>query len=144
MRHEGQTGWNDDGLRPRVLLETTDGAINWAAARALHRHGYAVATCRGPNALGRRGCPLVHTGRCELMEQADVVVHALDPDDPEHAEVLEATKVRHPETPLVVEMTRRQAEEHAELLHGCRHLRYPMTRQSLLRSVAQVLGTDTR
>lgn len=62
----------------RILVEHADGAARWALTGALERAGFEVAVCSGPDELPDHRCPLVETGRCDLVEGADVVVTGLE------------------------------------------------------------------
>jgi len=136
----GAPGGRDD--RVRVLVEHEDGAVQCAAERILREAGYDTATCGGPTTFRRARCPVVTTGRCPLADDADVIVHALNPDRPRNADVLNALRARYPEVPIVVEVPDPALGHLADLLAGCHTLRFPMTRQSLLQAVEEVLGDD--
>jgi hypothetical protein len=77
-RREPQTieagTWGERRGRPRVLVENPDAAQLWAYAETLREDGYDVATCPGEHPDGSDRCPLIETGRCTLVEGADVVV----------------------------------------------------------------------
>lgn len=135
----GTAEWRQAG-RPRVLVEHEDGAVQAGAERILREGGYDVATCGGPTTFRRARCPVVTTGRCALAEEADVIVHALNPDHPLNASVLQALKDRYPETPIVVEVPGPAVERHTDLLASCSVLPFPMTRESLLDAVEAALG----
>jgi hypothetical protein len=76
-----------DEPRTRVLLEVKDPAEADSYWRFLGRHGYDVSWCPGPTATST--CVLVEEGHCPLVEQADVVLTALKPDDVHARPVLE-------------------------------------------------------
>jgi len=128
-------GWTESTSKPRVLVEHEDGAVRSVAEKILREAGYDVAVCGGPTTFRRARCPVVTTGRCALAEGSDVIVHALNPDRPLNASVLQALKDRYPETPVVVEIPEPALRVHADLLAGCHALRFPMTRRSLLAAV---------
>jgi CheY-like chemotaxis protein len=127
--------WPGDTSGPRVLLECEDASIQDGAERALRELGYAVAVCGGPATRNAGRCPLVAEGRCGLVEDADVVVHALDPDRDEHCEVLSAIRQHRPDTPVVVEVSSVAGTQDPAALAARHHVRYPMTRESLLAAV---------
>lgn len=77
----------DGEPRTRVLLEVKDPAEADSYWRFLGRHGYDVSWCPGPTASST--CVLVEDGHCPLVEQADVVLTALKPDDVHARPVLE-------------------------------------------------------
>ena len=76
-----------DASRPRVLVEVKDPAEADSYWRFLGRHGYDVSWCPGPSATS--SCVLVEEGHCPLVEQADIVLTALNPDDVHAKPVLE-------------------------------------------------------
>lgn len=73
--------------RPRVLVEVRDPAEAMSYWRLLGDNGYEVSWCPGPSAAS--SCVLVEEGHCPLVERADTVITALDPDDPLVRPVLE-------------------------------------------------------
>jgi hypothetical protein len=64
------------GMRPRVLVESSDAAEQWAMEEALRGAGYEVAVCDGPSVYGAPW-PLVRQGECALAAGADVIVNGL-------------------------------------------------------------------
>lgn len=129
--------------RTRVLVENHDFGNGFAIERALEDEGFEVSICGGPDALPKHRCPLVANGACGLVDGADVVVHSLNPDRPEHRSVLQSLRTLHPSTPLVVEVPVPSQERHAELLEGCTVLSVPATRETLLDAVrAATAGGD--
>lgn len=127
----------------RVLLECDDTTVQDGVERVLRESGYAVAVCCGPATRIAGRCPLVHEGRCGLVEEADVVVHALDPSRSEHREVLAAIEHERPRTPVVVEVTDGGDRREAELLAPTYRVRYPMSRETLLSAVDAALADAT-
>jgi hypothetical protein len=122
------------------VVENADFGVGYAVERVLEEAGYEVAVCGGPDHLNRRACPLVFSESCDLVSGADLVVHSLNPDRPEHAEVLRALRAKHPETPVVVEVPGPTAARHEGLLDGCTVVPYPVTRESLIDAVAGALA----
>jgi hypothetical protein len=137
---ERQPSWGVRDERPRVVVENPDFGVGFAVERVLENAGYEVAVCGGPDGLVGQECPLVFTGECELVSGADVVVHSLNPDRREHAEVLRALRARHPGTPVVVEVPGPSAARHPGLLDGCVVVPFPATRDSLVGAVAEALA----
>jgi hypothetical protein len=124
----------------RVLIEEPDGAEGFAYWHLLTDNGYSVQWCPGPqNRLGRR-CPLVSCGQCELVERADVVVSSLGIDNEPSRKVLEALREVHPETPVIVEASRREFARWAPLFEKNSVLRSPVTAAVLLDSVEDALA----
>lgn len=68
--------WPGRSGKARVVVENPDRSELWGYAEALREAGYDVATCSGPGGVehARSLCPLVETGRCTLVDGADVVV----------------------------------------------------------------------
>jgi L-amino acid N-acyltransferase YncA len=93
---DGVPGWGRRGTRPRVLVE----AASWwdpPQAAALREAGYDVRQCRGPGVRGAPPCPLLTTGSCPLVEQADVVLCLLADADARCRAVREDHRRRRPE-----------------------------------------------
>jgi hypothetical protein len=127
--------WPQDASGPRALVECEDATIQDGLTRVLRENGYAVAVCGGPEARASRGCPLVDEGACGLVEGADVVVHALDPNDAASCAILSSIRERAPETPIVVEVGPGAAGRPDDVVDGCAQVAYPMTGQALLDAV---------
>jgi hypothetical protein len=68
--------WADHD-RPRILLESPDGAEAYAVWKLLHRRGYGFSWCPGPRDDAEE-CALARTGQCPLVDTADAVVSTLD------------------------------------------------------------------
>lgn len=132
--------WKGPG-GPRVLVENPDLGVGYSFERLLIEQGYGVAVCEGPDCWKARRCPLVATGECDLAANADVIVHSLNPNRPEHAEVLQALRSRYPTAPVVTEIAEPAMAHHRELLRGCSVLRFPATRTSLTRAVHAAAAT---
>ena len=123
-----------------MLIEEPDGAQAFAYWQLLTDNGYSVDWCPGPqDPLGGK-CPLVSCGRCELVERADVVVSSLGIDDGPSRKVLEALSDVHPETPVIVEASRREFTRWATLVEKNSVLRAPVTAPVLLDSVEDALA----
>ena len=135
-----QPTWGERGARPRIVVENPDFGIGFAVERVLETAGYEVAVCGGPDGLARHECPLVFAGECDLVSGADLVVHSLNPDREEHAEVLRALRAKHPNTPIVVEVPGPSAARHPGLLDGCVVVPFPATRESLVDAVGEALA----
>jgi len=124
--------WPENADGPRALVECEDAVVQDGLARVLRESGYAVATCGGPQTRASHTCPLVTEGHCGLVEDADVVVHALDAADADDRTILYAIRERVPETPVVVEVPLSATGRDDALLAGYETVRYPVTRQALL------------
>jgi ribosome-associated translation inhibitor RaiA len=134
--------WKGPG-GPRVLVENPDFGIGYSAQQVLMDEGYDVAVCEGPDRAQARHCALVATGECDLAANADVVVHSLDLDRSDHAEVLRELRRRFPDTPIVVEVRTSSIVRHQELLNGCSILRFPATRATLTKAVEAAVASRT-
>jgi len=126
--------------RPRVLVEESEVAKAYATWRLLDNNGCEASWCRGPRALGTRPCPLVVSGRCELVERADVVVSSLGLDRDSSRMVVAALMRLHPETPVVVQASRQMLARWAPMFqaHGG-PMPIPANRRTLLASVQSAL-----
>ena len=127
--------------RPRVLVEAADGAEAFARVQVLEKHGYDAAWCPGPPEAVASRCPLVAGDECPLAGWADLVVTSLGLDHPAGREVLEALRRHHPELPVVVEATQRDAADWAFLVDGHRVLSSPPTAEALIGAVAAELDS---
>lgn len=145
MRTKDAVGgpWKGPG-RHRVLIENSDFGTGYSVGRLLMEEGYAVAVCEGPDCRQARRCPLVATGECDLAAKADVIVHSLDLNRPDHAEVLRALRGRYPAARIVVEIPEPSVARHRELLEGCSVLHSPATRTSLTHAVGTAVATLSR
>ncbi len=76
---------------------------------------------------------MVLSGQCGLVEDAHVVVHALDPGGSSHRDVLAALLQSGSDTPIVLEADLASGESSTAV----RRVRFPMTRQALLAAVQQ-------
>ncbi len=124
----------------RVLIEGADGADAFSYWQLLTDNGYEAQWCPGPGGHVGGRCPLLATGHCELVENADVVVSALGIDNEPCRKIVGAIKSEYPETPLVVQASRREFTRWAELIEGSRVLPTPVTGRALLGSVEGVLA----
>ncbi len=115
--------WSSPGLagwRPRLLIEDGRPAAGVSDFSLFRDAGFDVAFCSGPE--GARGdCPLLHGGRCMLVDGADVVLHGLDPG----LGVAAAIRDQRPELPVVVEQPRERDGTAEPLPAGCVPLGYP-------------------
>ncbi|HXZ62034.1 MAG TPA: hypothetical protein VEG62_04770 [Acidimicrobiales bacterium] len=92
----------DDRATPRVLIESADGAEAHAAWRLLQREGYRTMWCPGPRSGPGAQCVLSQSGQCPLVDEADVVVSALDVRDPACACVVRDLDAVAKDKPVVV------------------------------------------
>jgi len=122
---------------PTVLVEIVGPQIAAAVAGVLRDEGYQAAVCGGPGALPTGRCPLVEGRGCPLVEQADVVVHALGLSDPEGRAVLEAHRRSAPGHPIVVVtgLSGPSYTEHGAHPRGATVIDGALTRERLLDAV---------
>lgn len=131
-------------VRPRVVVEHEDPVWRWAAAGVLEQAGYQVLGCGGPHELADGKCPMVTTGRCALIEGADVVVNGLGIREPVHQDVLGAVQGSS-SVPVLVELPSPQRERLAADFPGCQRIPFPVRPQDLVTAVgAAVEGSATR
>jgi hypothetical protein len=119
----------------RVLVECDEPTIQDGMERVLRERGYAVAVCAGPTSRNSGRCPLVVEGHCGLVEDAHVVLHALDPADSANRDVLAALVGSCPGTPIVIELSD-ATDDMIDLGSGeVRQVRFPMDRATLVDAV---------
>jgi len=141
MRSDTERGWPGRmDWRARVLVENADRSVGYATQKLLIDEAFDVQYCGGPDLLRRQRCPLVTEGRCALVDGADVVVHSLNLDRPDHAAVLRRMRELHPDTPVVVEVPTPVLEKHADLLDGFTIVPMPATRVALTDAVRHALS----
>ncbi|MHB1444591.1 MAG: hypothetical protein ACYCZV_02880 [Acidimicrobiales bacterium] len=80
------------------------------------------------------------TGRCSLVEHADVVVSSLQWDQEACREVLEALGCQSPGTPVIVEVLGPSISRMAPLLEGKRVLSTPVLGGMLLAALDESVG----
>jgi hypothetical protein len=126
--------WESRAGRERVLVENPDGAQLWAYAETLREAGYDVATCTGEHPDGEGRCPLIETGRCGLVEGADVVVSTCSM---QRGDRLLAVLGSTGSTPVVFEAPQPDFERYAHLAEDATLIPAPVTERALLDAVAE-------
>ncbi len=127
--------------RPRVLIQEPDVVEAYASWRHLEENGYEVAWCPGPAGSRGRLCPLVTSGQCDLVLNADVVVTSLALDSKCSWDVVAAHRYLHPETPFIIEAPAEVLTLFAPLFEGeWGATRMPVTNRALLDAVEFALG----
>jgi hypothetical protein len=117
-----------------VLIEATNWSARQAMAQTLAQAGFRPIACPGPVGSDTR-CTLAAGAGCPAAEQADVVVHALQPGDPRNREVLAALRRRLPGTPVIVEVPEPVARSRPEAYEGCVVIPAPMSAAVLVEAV---------
>lgn len=123
------------GERLRVLVETSDPALLISDFRFLVDDSFDVAICAGPGPDASR-CPLLRGEACDLVAEADVVLHALDPG----LHVPSAIKTVRPDLPVLVERPRQRAGPQTLVPEGCVPLDMPCSVGGQLEAVHRALG----
>lgn len=81
---------------PYLLVESDDPALAVSDFTAFLEAGFNAAFCAGP--ASGRPCPLLDGRQCELIDEADVVLHRM----PRGAGIAEAVRRTRPDLPVVV------------------------------------------
>ena len=86
----GMPGWPATSAGRRVVVEQR-GWFGNERVEALRSAGYDVRQCTGPGPRRQAGraCPLLASGHCRLVEQADLIVPMFSSEDEDYAPVLE-------------------------------------------------------
>lgn len=128
--------------RPRVLIERPDPDEALELAAALRARGWTVGICRGPDAAADPAlrCPLHRLEPCVAVAGADVVVMALDLEEPDARDVLRGLRSRYQHTPVVVLATVAEALELEDALGGCRVLPVDSTPELIAAAVQAQLA----
>jgi hypothetical protein len=125
----------------RVLVEVAGQGMAQVIERTLRDQGYQVAVCGGPAALPRHRCPLVETGTCPLADGADLLVYALDVEDADDREVLEAHRL-HPERPACVVVPPALVDRYRSLLRSYEVVEAPLTPEKLVDALRRLRERD--
>ena len=132
--------WRGADGRQKVLVESNDGAIQWATEMFLrNKEGYAVACCNGPDREHGR-CPLVLGEACPAAEEADVIVHGLRLGSEDNRSVLVALRAAFPDKPVVVEVPKPEIARYEDDLAGCHVVPFPYRRETLAEAIDATLG----
>jgi hypothetical protein len=120
-------------VRPRLLIEDPDQALQVSDFRLFEEAGLAVALCQGPGPSD--SCPLMAEGRCRLAEEGDVVL--IGPGvGPFGAELAAAHQQSRPGLPVVVAVRRDDGEVPPP---GCVSLTVPASVTGQIRTVWRAL-----
>lgn len=134
-KHEIEVGdWQERRGRDRVLVENPDRAQLWAYAEVLHEAGYDVATCTGEHPDGHDRCPLIESGRCGLVQGADVIVSTCSM---QRGDRLLAVLGAQGSTPIVFEAPQPDFERYEHLAESATLIPAPVTKQALLDAVEE-------
>jgi hypothetical protein len=103
-----------DRARPRVLVEAA--SASWSGEDRLRAAGIDVAVCAGPSARRASApCPELTGEGCPLVEGADLVVHLLEEDRPEHAQLAARLAARDEPDRILVPGRGRRRPDTAEV-----------------------------
>lgn len=106
-------------LPARVLVAEPGVWGRRVTEETLRDAGYDVVGCGGPAELPDRQCPLVESGECPLVRDANVVVLNLAWEKAWARSVLQALRERHPSTPVVAEALLADLCLYGPLFEGC-------------------------
>lgn len=126
--------WPPLGRLPRVLVEISGGW--WYPEHATRDAGMATMTCVGPARNGH-GCPVLRGQPCPLARDADVIVFALAPDDPDGRRVVAAHTELHPSPALLVA---ERSGQSLDLVAGATPLRLASTPDDAVAAVWAALS----
>jgi hypothetical protein len=134
MEQRAFSPWSHTGrVRPRLLIEDPDGALQVSEFRLFEEAGLDVALCHGPAPCDP--CPLVEQGNCKLAAEADVVLIGSGMA-PHRAEVAAAHQRTRPDRPVVVAVRRDNGEVPPP---GCVPLTVPSSVDGQIRAVWRAL-----
>lgn len=138
--HLIETGaWEEREGRKRALVENPDRAELWAYAQVLRDAGYDVATCTGEHPGGGDRCPLIETGRCELVEGADVIVSTCSMQ--RSGELLAILSLQDA-TPIVFEAPAPELDRIANLADNVTYVPTPVTAEGLREAVERARASS--
>jgi len=126
--------WDTSGGKTRVLVENPDHVELWAYAELLRGHGYDVATCAGEDYDGSTRCPLLESGRCSLVEGADVVVSSCSLVEGDAILAMLAAKGS---PPVVFEAPQPEFERYRQLAPQSKLIAMQVTQKAFLATVAE-------
>ena len=110
------------GHRPRVLIEDDHPALAISDFSQFEQAGLSVGFCSGPGRdRAHWSCPLLQGQKCPALENADAVLHGLDPQ----LGIAAALRREYPRLPVVVKQRRRDDGRLEEIPQGCAPLRSP-------------------
>jgi DNA-binding response OmpR family regulator len=127
----------------RVVVESPDGAMQYALEQILRRDGFDVRCCNGPS--GSKACPLVascDTAHCALVADADLVINLLGLHHESTVELVRRLRDVHPETPVLLEVLARDATHEVVGFDTVHALAAPIHAASVLGAVHAVAPTS--
>jgi hypothetical protein len=96
----------------RILVECGNALVAMDRVEALEARGHEVTTCQGPN---HNDCPVLSGKPCDAVADADVVVSCLGDRT---LQVALATKLVHPEQPVIAILTGSEISEIVRAVDG--------------------------
>ena len=126
--------------RRRLLVESGDPALAISDFSVFSAAGFDVALCQGPPEGDDDGCPLLRGGTCDLVDGADVVLHALGPD----LRIVDAVHRRRPDLGMVVEYPRGTVDAGLPLPGGCIGLASPASVPGQLDALRRAMPAPLR
>jgi hypothetical protein len=124
------------GHRPKVLVEDDAKALEISDFSVFQQAGFDVAFCSGP---GRdpQDCPLLHGQQCDVLAEADAVLHRLDPA----LGLAAAIRQSNPDAAVVVEEARDADGRLPAVLDGCQPLAYPCSVRGQVEALREALAS---
>ena len=130
--------WRRPSLRrPRALIEDQQ-AVWFSDFERFRAAGFEVAVCTGPDAR-EPVCPHLDGRRCELWEEADVVLCVLPLDDPACRLAFSCGRRDHPVTPVVLGRAEDGPATDTELTKGTLALRFPTSIDGQIHALRKAL-----
>lgn len=136
--------WGGADSGHRVLIEEEDPVLRAAMAEALGDAGFQTAVCSGPGSHGDGRCPLVEGSGCGAVEEADAVVQVLVPSDEAMNEVRAVIRAHRPDLAITVLAPPSTEARHPDLVAGITVSTEPLTRDSVVAAVEDVVEERDR
>ena len=123
--------------RTKLLIEDPDA---WAYAEHFEGAGFDVALCAGPQAEGDQcsRCPLVESGQCAAVDEADVILSSLPGEVGKP--IVHALAERSRRIPTVLHVPAPQAAEYHELFEDATLVPVPASLDELETAIRKAVA----